>query len=227
MDDIRLKDRLTDSARRLVYAVWGSRLGHGCPVTRETWEKQFENGIWNVLRTGREEAHYQALAALCAGINPQASILDVGCGEAVLLEYLQRVQEATFTYIGTDIARQAVSRAACRHPGVLFYHMDAERHKPEGVFDLMVFNEVLYYFSRPLTVLRGYEDNLKPGGALIISMCEYPGHEAIWRSIDSCYKRIAGSSVTNQVGQRWNIAAYECGASSRSGREKTSLGVIL
>jgi SAM-dependent methyltransferase len=53
--------------------------------------------------------------------------------------------------------------------GSAFVVADAEAYEPTGTFDLMVFNESLYYFTEPADAVQRYARSLTPGGHIVVS----------------------------------------------------------
>lgn len=73
--------------------------------------------------------------------------------------------------MGVDISAVAVERLKDREDErTTFIQGDAERTVPEGKFDVIVFNESLYYFEDPQGVMTRYADALAPDGIFIVSM---------------------------------------------------------
>lgn len=101
---------------------------------------------WRFETSAYEDAKYAA--TLAALPRPRyARALEVGCSIGVLTARLaSRCDRLT----GTDVAAAALARAAerCRGlPGVAFAHGAFPDDAPPGPFDLIVFSELLYYFS--------------------------------------------------------------------------------
>jgi len=111
-------------------------------------------------------------------------------------------------YVGIDISREAIQIALSRYPSTYFIIADIEKYQHDSLFDMIIFNESLYYTKRPVNVMKKYEKNLKPNGIFIVSMCDYPGHSAIWKVIDSQYVCLERKSVINKNKQQWNMAAF-------------------
>ncbi len=200
---MKILRRIIDWGRYIEYRLWGSRRGHGCRVSLSTWEEQYQRGDWDVLHGPGENAHYETVAKVCLKWKPEGRILDVGCGEGILCGYLDRA--GVRTYVGIDFSREAIKRAKLQYPRAVFRVCDGQVYTPEREFDVIIFNEVIYYFNRPIRVLRQYEGGLKPGGIFIVSMCDYVGHPRIWREIDEHYECLDSASVSNQNGQRWDV----------------------
>ena len=206
---ILLIARLRDRARRISHQIFGSRLGHGCPVSNAVWEEQYSKGIWSVLEESPYQIQYEAVAGICLESNSRKSkILDVGCGEGWLLAHLMQCGFESPGYQGLDVSSVAVRKAISRYPHAHFSQADAEHYLPPESFDIIVFNESLYYFARPLKVINRYRRALNPGGIFVISMCDYQGNPAIWRKLDGYFPCTKRTEVMNSRQQRWEIAVY-------------------
>ena len=120
-----------------------------------------DSGDWQGLSSDDQAPRYRRLAELigCAG-----SVLDVGCGEAVLRSYLPNSN-----YFGIEPSAKA-SRG----------HAKVERSTAESFaagnqrWDCIVFNEVLYYSEDPLCLLHKYSHFLNPDGRMVISIYQNP-----------------------------------------------------
>lgn len=51
-------------------------------------------------------------------------------------------------------------------------------------FDVIIFNQSLYYLNDPPAVLRRYAGMLAPDGHVIISMADQPSTRALWPLVD-------------------------------------------
>lgn len=96
--------------------------------------------------------------------------LELGCSIGVLTALLaKRCNEL----IGVDCAAAAVDAARLRlsgEPHVVIRQMQAPAEMPEGLFDLIVLSEVLYFFADPdLVLIAGFvRERLRPGGTCIL-----------------------------------------------------------
>ncbi len=197
---------------RQLYRVLRAKLGLGSPVAPQIWNRQFGAGEWDFLEGADESAHYEAIVALYKRFCDQELILDIGCGNGVLFKYLkEKGSLPPSLYHGIDLSSAAIAICQRKYPEAHFAHCDfdsdeAALEKRAGV---IVFNETLYYFSKPLqTLKKAQAKHLKRGGHFIISMCEYPGHDQLWTSIEACYERLDRQTVTNQKGQVWSVRAF-------------------
>lgn len=109
------------------------------------------------------------------------SILDVGCGEGLFRRLLS---PADFTrYLGMDIVPGAVEHASVladeRTSFAVGELPDSDEH-----FDVVVLNEVLYYFHSADAILERVAAVLVPSGAVVTSIWRHAGDRALWRALD-------------------------------------------
>jgi SAM-dependent methyltransferase len=128
------------------------------------WNDDF--GDWQGLASIEQAPRYQRIASLVEQLIQVGSVLDVGCGEAVLRDFLPR----SILYRGIEPSAKAIEA----HPEVA--HSTAEAFEAHGQkWNCIVFNEMLYYARDPLFLLKKYAELLCPGGAFIISIYQRPG----------------------------------------------------
>ena len=147
---------------------WELATGRGdAPLPQEAWDSQYAAGRWDVMRELDELPRYGALAAYLHRLHPAGAVLDVGCGEGILLDHLPAPAAAGYT--GIDLSRTAIDRARERHPGAELVVGDAERWEPARTYDAIVLNECVYYFERPLEGALRWRRWLADGGTLLVS----------------------------------------------------------
>jgi predicted TPR repeat methyltransferase len=123
---------------------------------------------WNFEASEYEQNKYARTLAVL-GERTFRRALEAGASIGVFTEMLaDRCDEL----LAVDVSERAVAEARRRLSGRR--HVRVERRTlpeemPDGPFDLIVASEVLYYFPREemLTVLRGFERELAPGGILL------------------------------------------------------------
>lgn len=73
------------------------------------------------------------------------SILDLGCGIGLLVDYLkERGLEKTFAYRGVDLSKEMAAVASSRHPGRMFETRDVLKEPlPPGSADYVIMNGLL------------------------------------------------------------------------------------
>src|SRR5438552_645529 len=99
-----------------------------------------EAGDWKGLDSPAQVARYLTIGESLKKYNCK-SVLDVGCGEAVLRAWLP--EDAA--YLGLEASALAVREAMKRDSAAKVIHEMAESFDPRGQrFDCIVFNEMLY-----------------------------------------------------------------------------------
>lgn len=147
--------------------VWEQQRGKGdVPIPKTLWEQQYQTGHWDYLRTLGELGRFSLVVGYIHELKPHASVLDVGCGEGLLFQRLQ--PRGCARYLGLDISAAAVARA-CEVGGGPFICADAEEYTPTDTYDVIVFNESLYYFKKPLETVDLYLTRLAQRGIIIVS----------------------------------------------------------
>ena len=180
--------------------------GGDLPLSRTSWEEQYRAGRWTCLRSADELARYGVIVALLTHGVRARTILDVGCGEAILRDLLPG--DRYDRYVGVDLSATAIAtaRAGARSQDRLAV-ADAESWTPEESFDAVVMNECLYYFHEPLAQARRYFDAARDGGVLLVSMFESPRTRAILRVLAG---RLPSPDRVRVSGARgtWSVSVF-------------------
>ena len=139
--------------------------------TEEDWNRQFSKGKWDYLgKVGVERARNAVIIGVYA--HDKKRILDVGAGEGALTDFL-RTDEQKKGYVGLDISKEAVRIAKSKRNAYTFLQGSAETFEPpdQKPYDLIVFNEVLYYFDHK-QLLKQYSSSkyLAKDGIIVISV---------------------------------------------------------
>ncbi len=194
-------------AKNLLHRLFFRRFGFGNRVPKIIWEKQFSKGDWDYLESKDEELHYKIITKFYDQQKNKNSILDIGCGKGVLYKYLKENDSLPVSdYMGIDLSVKAVEAAQQRFPGVHFQQLDFENAGVQKKFDVIIFNESVYYFPRPLKIIdKCCSQNLNKNGVIIISMFDLPGHDAIWKKIEEQYQIIMEEEVVNDKKEKWRI----------------------
>jgi 2-polyprenyl-3-methyl-5-hydroxy-6-metoxy-1,4-benzoquinol methylase len=195
--DIKLK------LSNLLYRNIFYRLGYGRPDKQSDWEAGYAGGYWDHLESEHEAERYKVISMLVQEAKISPSICDVGCGKGILYQYLKQNLPA-FDYLGIDISANAVKEAKNKFPGAIFRQMDFDKEDLDQRFDVIIFNETLEYFIRPLDKLNECTNkNLSLGGKFIISM--YQRHDGIWKTITPHFKILNEINIENQKKQCWKV----------------------
>lgn len=180
--------------------AWELETGRGdAPAAKEIWEKQYEQGHWELMRRFDELARYSVIAAYLHHLKPGGSVLDVGSGEGLLADHLRPFGYSR--YLGVDLSEAAIRQAAGRADGTTaFAAADAETWVPPDRWDAIVFNECVYYFNDPLGTVRRYEGFLAEGGVFIVSTFRSRRADVIVRRLLETYRAAEETAITNRKG---------------------------
>lgn len=173
---------------------------------RLTWNYKYAIGKWNKM--GTEADRYQAIVTYIqkSSVTPPR-ILDLGCGYGALLEYLPK--DAYATYLGVDLSDTAILKARKKkYPNAIFKVADLHQFKTEEKFDLLVFNEVLYYLDNRLEVVKQLSLFTTPHAKMIVSL--YDVKESIVDELAKNYPFLDSTLVYENEGKtKWGINWFD------------------
>ena len=178
-------------------------------TARANWDAEYAGGHWDYLRGSSEIARYGIIASFCHCYSRGGALLDHGCGEGILRRHLNL--DIFSHYVGVDLSLDAVARADRNHGGerTRFLVGNVEHYEPEQKYDVIVFNEMLYYLKDPESVLRRYRDHLSPNGVFVVSMFDMIKARKVWQMLDRNNRLVESSRAVNQGGHSWTIRVYQ------------------
>lgn len=102
----------------------------------------------------------------------RGAILDIGCGRAEIIHYLQK--EESTNYVGIDSNKELISDLKKRYSPVAFYPIDVDEERlPPFVtgskFDTILLLAVIEHLRKPERMLKEALSILREGGRLIIT----------------------------------------------------------
>ncbi|HEX6901223.1 MAG TPA: class I SAM-dependent methyltransferase [Thermoanaerobaculia bacterium] len=185
----------------------------------EKWDAQYRAGRWDYLASLEQAPRYAVLAAWSHRLCSSPSVLDVGCGEGLLLEVLRRGGD--LRYYGIDFAPAAVERA--RHRIV-----NSEREIVDCIsaedFDvavaapnLVIFNESLNCFAEPVRLLERYLSAVG-AGFVLVSIAGFDA--ALADEIRRIHEErlVAAVSIEDRlVGKTWHLMAIDGSSQAAEG----------
>ena len=199
---------LVKTVTTLVPAAILARLtpSRGPAIPEETWDHQHTTGYWDFLAGIEELSRYSAIAGYCQFLKPAARVLDVGCGTGLLAERLSR--DRMSAYLGIDLSPAAIERARRLDlENVEFIVGNAATFEPSQVFDIIIFNEILYYLKRPEVHAQRYASHLAPGGHLIVSMWYCASGLRAWKRLDRKFDTLDRVRITHPSSRkRFDVA---------------------
>lgn len=170
---------------------------------------QYANNKWDALWTVPELARYSIIAGYTRHYFTSPRILDLGCGEGILQQKFSNEDYSWF--LGIDFSQTAIDNAKhLANYKTRFEVADVNRFKLEDRFDVIVFNESLYYLDDPMGSISRLCNNLTPDGIFIVSMHKV-GNERdwLWNSLDHVFETMDKTSVSNRENTSWTIAVYK------------------
>jgi SAM-dependent methyltransferase len=138
----------------------------GVPV--EDWDREYL--VSGRIRTEPSEtARYSKIAALIHQFVPVPTVLDLGCGAGFLYQALRHGRLDSYT--GVDQSANAIELArGFASASTTFIAADIRTWEPQGRYDAIVFNEVLYYLESPIAVVQRYSPYLTARGSVFVSI---------------------------------------------------------
>lgn len=166
------------------------------------WNEEYGAKKWDYMGSLPELGRYAMIAGYVSHLNPTASILEVGCGTGLLF---QRLRHLPFTkFKGVDISETAIETAnQMASENVSFEIGDGAKYDDENTYDIIIFNETLYYFNDCISVLEHYKKKLNNNGFFIISMVFGDVSNSHWRKIENAYRIEDTVRVTNNINITW------------------------
>lgn len=173
-------------------------------------ERLYQNNSWWFLKNIEERSRYAVVAAYANYLKRNPIVLDVGCGEGILAEFLNYEK-----YEGIDISPTAILDARKKKiKGAKLMAIDLIHYDSTRKFDVIIFNEILYLLNDCFTVnkydykniLTRFSKFLKKNGTVVVSMIDHPKTNGIWKYVKKKFRLIDQTKVTNLrelVG--WNI----------------------
>jgi len=176
--------------------------------TAASWDREYAAGLWDHLDSMDEVSHYMVIAGYALYAPRAPSVLDVGCGHGRLLAILGRL--GITSYHGVDLSQEALDRAAALGvPDASFEAADFTTWRPPRRYDVVIFNESLYYAPSPTDVMARTREWVVDDGMVVVSMWRHRDVGRIWRQLagDPGFTIVAGTAVQRSRRQRWDVKA--------------------
>ena len=174
------------------------------------FNQQYEAGKWDGLRDINDLARYSIIVGLTKHFFKTPRILDLGCGEGVLLQKFAPSDYSAF--LGVDFSDVAIQNAqVLKNDKTNFVVGNLDNLEITGTYDVIIYNESLYYLRNPKAAVQALFKNLAPGGIFIISMVDKHGkeRESVWAQLDELLEMIEKTKVSNAAGDSWTVRVYK------------------
>jgi SAM-dependent methyltransferase len=179
-------------------------------VTETKWDTEYARGKWDYLDAMPVERARNAIIGMyCQHYARKGGILDVGRGLATTVDFLNSLQRRS--YLGIDISEEALRRS---DKNVSLVKADFMDFQAPGKFDLIVFNEVLYYLDVDAALLKAFS-LLRDNGKIIISIYKkglWDKKMRVWQKCHRLLRSLDALSLSGNVNGRsitWRIGVFE------------------
>ncbi|MEW5883933.1 MAG: class I SAM-dependent methyltransferase [Armatimonadota bacterium] len=181
--------------------------------TRQKWERNYASGSWDFLNSPSQRGRHYAIAGIVADRHPDggARVLDVGCGLGTLYPLLKG---RVCSYSGLDLSEEVIKRcrsAFADDPNCTFASGAFEDFPAQEPFDVVVLNEVLYYFpvSRAVEVFQKALSHAGDDGFVVVSMNRSWKGRLIRARLNAISPPVQSLRITNlQTGSYWTVEVY-------------------
>jgi len=184
-------------------------------IKRKTSQKyrfnlQYAAKKWDGLSGLPELSRYGIITGYAKYFHKGRRVLDLGCGEGVLQQKFAATDYSY--YLGVDFSEVAIENAKKNEDGKTHFIVgDLNKLTVEGNFDVIIYNESLYYVSNPKNALQSLLKNLNPGGVFIISTVNKDGNEneGFWKKFEDVIELIDNTKIINNDVRSWTVRVYK------------------
>jgi SAM-dependent methyltransferase len=128
---------------------------------------EFSEERFGFVYTVRRKLESRRLLSACKGLDDNARIIDVGCGDGFHLGLLHDFGKPSWTLEGIDLSDRAVE--AGLRKGLKIHHGTVqELDLPKASYDLAFMIATIEHVDDPVGVLMAVRSLLKPGGKVVI-----------------------------------------------------------
>jgi len=130
------------------------------------------SGDWQDLASDAQAPRYQVIAGMISEFCPRSDVLNVGCGEAVLWQYLPMGK----SYFGIEPSAKAGESAREKCGRDCIINCTGEDFDAGECRSIVLSSTKCCIYSRhPLALLDKYSNLIKHGGKIIVSIYQKPG----------------------------------------------------
>lgn len=172
---------------------------------RISWNYKYFIGKWDYMVN--EEIRYNTIVDFIKQCKIEnARILDIGCGYGALNKYLN---PDDYSYcLGVDLSDNAIYKAKkSKFPKSDFIAADAHKFYPTVTFDIIIFNEVLYYLDNQMDIVSRFTEYFNDNGYFIFSF--FGGREDLVIELNKKYSLIKKEIVKDSKNLNWCICLFK------------------
>jgi len=123
------------------------------------------------------------------GLEGKESILDIGCGDGKITNYLK--ESTSGDVVGIDLSEEMIAYAQIQFPNLQFMQMDAQKLSFVEEFDVVFSNAVLHWVRDHKAVIQGIYKALKPNGKMILQMGGKGNAKKVFTSLENVIEEYA------------------------------------
>lgn len=138
----------------------------------------------NETSTTRIELIFEPITSyVLNNINSQGRLLEVGCGNGLLLDCFKNSLNSSWDLSGVEI--NEVSSNICKNKGLNVFHGALESFETKSKYDLIIFWAVFDHFFDPLSIAKKAFNLLNPGGKILIGNMNIEGFDSLILGVDN------------------------------------------
>jgi len=177
---------------------------------KHRWNRQYRKGRWDNLKNEKESVRYLKIIEFIEKYgNKNPDILDLGCGEGILLDYLGT--ETISSFNGMDFSSVSIEKAIKKNiEKSTFICADLHNYKPTSNYDIVVLNEAFYYIhlTKRQEVINTIVKHLKPNGKIIVSI--FREGSGCWEYFKNPkFKELEFVTVQSKEETYWKVGTYD------------------
>ncbi|MFZ4715227.1 MAG: class I SAM-dependent methyltransferase [Bacteriovoracaceae bacterium] len=168
--------------------------------SQQRLDYQFQHNKWDWLENLDELPRYSLLTGYHRFHNLGGSVLDLGCGQGLLLKRFAPSDYSS--YLAVDYSAAAIKQIPISEK-VEAIEADLTTFVPPSQFDSIIFNESLYYVKKPVEQVRRYLDFLTSKGLLFTSIHTRKNFELV-DELKKNFEVVDETTVVNKWGETWS-----------------------
>jgi SAM-dependent methyltransferase len=163
------------------------------------WNHQYAKGVWDSLKNPIEFERQKVCKSFFDTHKPNGSLLEIGCGEGMLIEYIFE-GKGYGQYLGIDVSDLVIKNCQkLANERTKFIVADMDNLVLPQKYDVIMFNETIYYASNITQVLTNCIQNiLTNNGIFVISIHQHKNSSEHWKEIHESLQTIDNQQVTNE-----------------------------